>query len=69
MSFKNKMGFRRTLTGLAYEETAKAYEFKNYNDDQYNQHIFSTVPATAEYKPDYSIPKDPLSFLPSLGKL
>jgi hypothetical protein len=31
MSFKNKMGFRRTLTGLAYEETAKAYEFKNYN--------------------------------------
>lgn len=63
MSFKNKLGIRRTLTGLAFDDPPKGYEFRNYNEDPPSLY---TNPNTATPTP-YA--KDPLSLLPALPKL
>jgi hypothetical protein len=52
MNFKNKLGIRRTLTGLAFEEPGKAFEFRNYSDESNQSPSIYTHPTNinADFK-------------------
>jgi hypothetical protein len=75
MSFKNKLGIRRTLTGLAFEEPPKTFEFRNYSDEANQSPSIYTNPTSLnnlsnlnnDFKLDYHN-RDPLSLVPNLGK-
>jgi len=77
MNFKGKLGVRRTLTGLAFDEPPKTFEFRNYSDEAnqspsiYTNHSSITSPPLLnnDFKLDFQNSKDPLSLIPSLGKL
>lgn len=71
VSFKSKMGIRRTLTGLAFDELPnKPFEFRNYSDEANQSPSVYTnpTPLNSDFKMDFAS-KDPLSLLPNLGKL
>lgn len=68
MSFKNKLGIRRALTGLAYDEPPKTFDFKNKSEEANQPSSLYTNPPTLpnDYKLDFPAAKDPVSLLPSL---
>lgn len=75
MNFKNKLGIRRTLTGLAFDEPPKTFEYRNYSDEANQSPSIYTNPASLsnlsnlnnDFKLDFP-GRDPLSLMPNLGK-
>ena len=77
MSFKSKLGVRRTLTGLAYDDPPKSFEFRNYSDEANQSPSIYTNPnpitnpplLSNDFKLDFQTSKEPLSLIPSLAKV
>lgn len=75
MSFKSKLGIRRTLTGLAFDEPPKTFDFRNYSDEANQSPSIYTNPASLnnlsnlsnDFKLDFTS-KDPHSLMPNLAK-